>query len=77
MGHYYMRQGELTKALHHYNKVMRCSVHSENSLIRVAVGNLYLRTVEKALGKCDHEAAEEHLKSALHMFKKVGTEDYL
>lgn len=77
LGHYYMRQGELTKALHHFNKVMRCSEHSENSLIRVAVGNLYLRTVEKALAKGDHEAAEEHLKSALYMFKKVGTKDYL
>lgn len=71
-----MQQGHLTKALHHYNKIMGCSANSENFLVRVAVGNLYLIKVEKALAKGDNEAAEKHQKNALHMFKKVSNKDY-
>lgn len=72
-----MQQDELTKAMHHFNKIMRRSVNSEDSLIRIAVGNLYLRKVKKAWAKGNQEAAEEHQKNALHVFKKVRIKDYL
>lgn len=60
-----MQQNERTKAMHHFVKIKRRSVNSEDSLIR------------KARAKDGQEAAEEHQKNALHIFKKVRTKDYL
>lgn len=72
MGHYHMQQGELTKAIYHYNKIMCGSANLEDFSIRMAVGNLYLIEVERAQAVGDHEKAKQHQEYVLQMFKKVG-----
>lgn len=67
-----MQQGELTKAMYHYNKIMCCSANLEDFAIRIAVGNLYLIEVERAQVEGAHEKAKELQEYVVQKFKKVG-----
>lgn len=69
LGHYYLQQGELTKAMYHLHQLYS-SANPEDFAIRIAVGNLYLIKVESAQAQGDHERVKEYQEYALQILKK-------
>ncbi|KAM8713628.1 hypothetical protein ACLKA7_013879 [Drosophila subpalustris] len=71
LGNYHFRQGNLELAMYHYNVVIQRNSEVEDSYMLVALGNVGLINLQRAIDEGDQGMTKHQVQNALQIFRKV------